>query len=136
MTIIRDLFDEKTGDSAVVGDYIIAPYKSGIHLVSFVGPYINRAFYSKHCRVIPKEIADEVISDEVVDLIESKFNAKDALWQLSKKEELNFIKTYKIYSQDLYELYNKVKSVEFIPKTGDHLKCLFNALYGRTYKVG
>lgn len=135
MTILFQLFQDNKGTSAVVGDYIVTPYNS-VQQVYSVGTYLNRNFYANNVKVIPKEIVADVIDDKTIELLEAKFNSQTTVVKNKIQSELDFIKTYRIYSTDLYTFHERIKNIEFIPKTLDHLKCLFNAINNRSYKIG
>ena len=136
MELIREIYNTETDDVISVGDCIVNAYGTVEKVNTISSYYVNGRYHRSTVKKVPIEIVSGTIPDSILEHIEERFKLKNLLLQKKLKDEMDYLKIYKVYSNELYDLYKKIKNIEFIPKTLEHLTCLFSAVYNRHHKIG
>ena len=121
----------KQNETFEVGDIILYCYHNTPARVTNVSATsLNNMYRKDLCAKLPfwySYLND--LSDEVADMILKQFEQSPAHIQKSTKDEVDFMTIFKSTNPNLYKFYKKIKNVEFIPKTVNHLNILYNAIY-------
>lgn len=136
MELLREIYNTEADEIINVGDCIVTANGNVEKVNNISTYYINGRYHRSTIKKVPIEIISGTIPDHIILYIEERFKLKNLLLQEKLKDEMDYIKIYKLYSKELYDFYEKIKNIEFIPKTLEHLTCLFSAIYNRHYKIG
>ena len=135
MKIINIIFDifHKSDNKAKIGDAYIT---LGTYSTKIIDEYnikaINSTDYSGYYSIIPFNFSPyTILTDEQVASIEKAY--KNYSENSKYREEFEFIKCYKVINNNLYNFYNHVKDLEFIPKTYDHLHSLYKCIENKSF---
>jgi len=131
MNIIFKLF-YKPIQTFTIGDNFASSGGHGSGVVNTINSsntVINAAYSTYNVAKIPfKFNKSDKIDDSIIDIIKEQFFKSDISIQKLYKEELEFIITYKIINNSMFNFYKKIKDLEFIPKTYNHLLLLYNSI--------
>ena len=130
MNIIYQLFYNST-QIFTVGDNFITKDGYESKVVNNINTTIINTTYSKYniAKIPFKFNRNDKIDDAIVDAIKEQFSKSSSNIQAAYKQEFEFIITYKIINNSVFNFYKKIKDLEFIPKTYNHLLLLYNSIY-------
>ena len=69
-----------------------------------------------------------VLEKDQIELIKTAYNLLSDALKRKYKDEINFIMNIRVINQNLYNFYNDIKNLEFIPKDTHHLLELYNCV--------
>jgi len=113
-----------------IGDYFMTKYHNQpIEINTISSLYINNSYTKINCSKIPFTFNINImLTDDIINIIKKQYNSCTEVIKNKYKNEFEFIMTSKYINNSMYRFYNKIKSIEFIPKTQVHLKTLYDAV--------
>jgi hypothetical protein len=128
MSILFELF-YKNGQNFEIGDIFYYKYNNAFYTVKTLTiTYLNGNYNKSLSAKLPFSYSPNIeLTEDIINIIKNQYDASSDTIKEDYKKEMDFILTFKVINYPLYNLFKKIKDIEFIPKTYLHLKVLKDA---------
>lgn len=131
MEIIFKIFYKQV-QSYNIGDYFMYRYNNSPVIVNSINPItgsLNNGYQLTNCSKLPFTFStNTMLTDDIITIIKDQYEKSSEDLKKTFKNEFEFIVNSKYINNNMYKFYNKIKNIEFIPKTPIHIKTLYNAI--------